>query len=468
MEIVSVVLQKMAFLGIDLGTGGIRCLLVDESGGILADLSRPLHKINLSTVAGHSEQDANDWIAILDDVLGELFSTPLHRQIKAIAVDSTSGTVLPVSSAGKALGYALLHNDVRAHEQAESCASVFAGSCSPTFSLPKILWMQENLQLPPDALFLHATDFLNAWLVGHADLPTDSTNAMKSGLDLEAGEWSTKMPAVNLPRVVPPGQVIGELAAVHCARWGLGKGIKLVSGATDSNAAFYASGAGLPGEWSTTIGTTLAIKGISQKKIEDPQGCIYCHRHPDGYWLPGGASNAGGEILREHKQALASLAAIANRTVVPNSLVYPSVRKGERLPFSDPSFEPFFEGTEKGGADYLLACLEGIAFVECLSYELLEQLGAEVGNRIYVTGGAASSELGLQIRADILQKSLSVPAHPHSAMGAAILAAAGYQQKKVGDVSKEMVSISMSVEPLPDRNRRREEKMEEFRRQCQL
>jgi len=276
------------------------------------------------------------------------------------------------------------------------------------------------------------------------------------------------MPAVNLPRVVPPGQVIGELATVHCARWGLSKGIKLVSGATDSNAAFYASGAGLPGEWSTTIGTTLAIKGISQKKVEDPQGCIYCHRHPDGHWLPGGASNAGGEILREHKQALASLAAIANRTVVPNSLVYPSVRKGERLPFSDPSFEPFFEGTEKGGTDYLLACLEGIAFVECLSYELLEQLGAEVGNRIYVTGGAASSELGLQIRADILQKSLSVPAHPHSAMGAAILAAAGYQQKQVGEVSKEMVSISAVVEPLPSSNGRREEKMEKFRRECQL
>jgi len=458
----------MAFLGIDLGTGGIRCLLVDESGGILADLSRPLLKINLSTIPGQSEQDANAWISILDDVLCELFSSASHREIKAIAVDSTSGTVLPVSSRGKALGYALLHNDVRAHEQAKSCASVFAGSCSPTFSLPKILWMRENLQLPPDALFLHATDFLNAWLVGHTDLPTDSTNAMKSGLDLESGDWSPQLPKVNLPKVVPPGQVIGELASAHCARWGLSKGVKLVSGATDSNAAFYASGAGLPGEWSTTIGTTLAIKGVSQKKIEDSQGRIYCHRHPDGHWLPGGASNAGGEILREHGQALTALAASANRTVVADSLVYPSVRKGERLPFSDPSFEPFSKGGEKGGADYLLACLEGIAFVECLSYKLLEQLGTEVGNRIYATGGAASSELGLQIRADILQKSLLVPAHPHSAMGAAILAAAGYQQKQVGEVSKEMVSISVVVEPLPGKNEQREKKMEEFRRHCQL
>ena len=64
-----------------------------------------------------------------------------------------------------------------------------------------------------------------------------------------------------------------------------------------------------------------------------------------------------------------------------------------------------------------MACLEGIAFVEFLSYELLEKQGAIVGEKIFATGGAASSNLGLQIRADILQKSMHVPAHPNSAMG---------------------------------------------------
>jgi sugar (pentulose or hexulose) kinase len=455
----------MAFLGIDLGTGGIRCLLVDESGAILADLSRPLREINLSSMAGHSEQDAEDWIAILDDVLCELFSTPSHRDVKAIGVDSTSGTVLPVSQAGKPLGYAFLHNDVRAQEQAERCVDVFAGSCSPTFSLPKILWMQQNLRLPEDTLFLHATDFLNAWLAGHTDLPTDSTNAMKSGLDLETGDWSSHMPNVNLPRVVPPGQVFEKLAKEHCARWGLSREVKLVSGATDSNAAFYASGAGLPGEWSTTIGTTLAIKGIAQHKIEDSQGRIYCHCHPDGYWLPGGASNAGGEILRDHANALCELSPVL-RSTVPASLVYPSVRKGERLPFADPFFKPFFTGDKKEGTEYLLACLEGIAFVEYLSYELLERLGAEVGKHIYATGGAASSEIGLQIRADVLQKVLHVPAYPHSAMGAAILAAAGYHQKKVGDVSRDMVKMKKVVEPCSGMVSERVEKLSQFRDAC--
>ena len=113
----------------------------------------------------------------------------------------------------------------------------------------------------------------------------------------------------------------------------------------------------------------------------------------------------------------------------------------------DAGFKPFFEGKEKAGEDYLL-CMEGIAFVEFLSYELLEKYGAFVGKKIFATGGAASSNLGLQIRADILQKSMHVPEHPHSAMGAAILAAAGYFNRGVGEVSKEMVSVKRVIEPI--------------------
>ena len=101
----------------------------------------------------------------------------------------------------------------------------------------------------------------------------------------------------------------------------------------------------------------------------------------------------------------------------------------------------------KGEGRTLLACMEGIAFVEFLSYELLETQGAIVGEKIFATGGAASSKLGLQIRADILQKSMHIPAHPHSAMGAAILAAAGSFNRGVGEVSKDMVSIKRVIEP---------------------
>ena len=210
--------KKYVFLGIDLGTGGVRCLLINEAGDILNDVSRPLKRINISKIPGHSEQDANEWIKILEQTLEELFSNSIHRDIQAVSVDSTSGTVLPVSPTGMPLGNALLHNDVRAIEEAKTCVQFFEAPAH-RLSLSKILWMEENLRLLI-APFMHATDFLNCWLSGHTDLPTDSTNAMKSGLNLETGNWFDDLPKLNLPRVVPSGQQIGEISPHHCRRWG--------------------------------------------------------------------------------------------------------------------------------------------------------------------------------------------------------------------------------------------------------
>ena len=289
----------MAFLGIDLGTGGVRCLLVEDDGSIRAETSRGLKNLNVATVGRGSEQDPREWIEVLEAALDELFADPAHRQVQAIAVDSTSGTVLPVAEDGTPLGMAFLYNDMRAQEEAEQCAAVFGGSCSPTFSLPKILWMRAHMDLADDCLFLHAADYLNSWLAGTIEVPTDFTNAMKTGVDLKTEQWSEAMPALRLPEVIAPGKRFGVLRPELQERWQLPPDIVLVSGATDSNAAFYASGAAAAGDWSTTIGTTLAVKGLSASRLDDPEARIYCHKHPDGTWLPGGASNAGGEIVRE-------------------------------------------------------------------------------------------------------------------------------------------------------------------------
>ena len=170
--------------------------------------------------------------------------------------------------------------------------------------------------------------------------------------------------------------------------------------------------------------------------------------------------------MREHSRELSVLETASNAQIIPNDLVYPSIRRGERLPFLDADFKPFFEGDERRGKDYLLACLEGIAFVEFLSYELLEKYGAYVGQKIFATGGAASSNLGLQIRADILQKSMHIPAHPHSAMGAAILAAAGSFNRGVGEVSKNMVSIKRVIEPSTSPVEQRLDRLAYFRTRC--
>ena len=161
----------MAYLGIDLGTGGVRCLLVEEDGTIVAETSCALRNLNVATMESGSEQDPREWIDALEAALDELFTDPAHRNVQSVAVDSTSGTVLPVADCGTPLGMAFLYNDMRAREEAEESAAVFDGSCSPTYSLPKILWMRKHLELPDDCLFLHATDFVNGWLMGTTEVP---------------------------------------------------------------------------------------------------------------------------------------------------------------------------------------------------------------------------------------------------------------------------------------------------------
>ena len=208
------------------------------------------------------------------------------------------------------------------------------------------------------------------------------------------------------------------------------------------------------------------MKGLSQSRIDDPEARIYCHKHPDRTWLPGGASNAGGEILRARfGESMEDLEAAAAERGQTAHLIYPSVRKGERLPFSSQTFPPFFRGDEGDHAGVFLGCLEGVACVEALVYELLGDLGAAVGDTIYATGGAARSSLGLQVRADLLEKTLCVPAHPNSAMGAAILAAAGCLERPVGELSRQMVTIERTVEPQPSQYYR--DRLAEFRRSCE-
>jgi sugar (pentulose or hexulose) kinase len=402
-------------------------------------------------IAGRSEQSAHDWIQSFEICLDKIFSFRLKESINAISVDGTSGTVLPVSPDGEALANALMHNDMRASEEAKLCQNVFDGECSPTFALPKILWMQKNLPLPDNTLFLHSSDFIFAWLAGTVEVPTDFTNAMKTGVDLENENWrqDEMIDSLHLPKIIPPGQSFGVVCRSHRKKWGIDQEVILVSGATDSNAAFYASGACNLGDWASTIGTTLAVKGLSAEKITDQGGRIYCHKHPDGIWLPGGASNAGAEIIRQkfsgREQHIEELLKKSDLSV--KGLLYPSVRLGERLPVANKEFKPFQTIEDSTDELLYLACLEGIAYTERMIFDLLQQLGANTGGSLFAMGGTTQSILGLQIRADVQQKCIHIPAHPNSAFGAAILAAAGYRNQTVGETSKAMVKVVKEIEP---------------------
>lgn len=123
-------------------------------------------------------------------------------------------------------------------------------------------------------------------------------------------------------------------------------------------------------------GTTLTIKGVSAELVKDPIGRIYCHRHPEHGWLPGGASNTGGEILAQcfPDTDLATRDTRATGLVPTSLLVYPLVGHGERFPFVAPDAEGFIAGKPDlllSNSDLIYgASLEGVALLERLATAL--------------------------------------------------------------------------------------------------
>lgn len=249
-----------------------------------------------------------------------------------------------------------------------------------------------------------------------------------------------------------PGSPIGPLVPSIASALRLSSHVLVVAGLTDGCASQFAAGATEPGAWVSSLGTTLTIKGVSSELVKDPQGRIYCHRHPELGWLPGGASNTGGEVLAQRFPG-ADLAAYDTRAaaLVPTSLLaYPLVRHGERLPFVVPGAEGFIVGESDLHPDLLYAAfLEGVALLERLAYAVVSDLGVPVVGPIRTVGGAARSQLWLRIRASVCNRPFIVPEVADAAMGAAVVAAAGRLHPDLRSATRAMVRSSSEVAPDP-------------------
>jgi xylulokinase len=453
-------------IGIDLGTQGVRILAVDQAGQVLAAVHRPLPFAAQDLPPGWFEQAPEDWWLVVRAGLHELLVRLAgSAHIAGICVDSTSGTILPIDAAGNPLHPALMYNDRRSEGQVAAVQA--AGSAyqkklgyvfGSSYALPKILWFQQER---PDLFkqarrFVHAADWIAGCLTGDFSM-SDTSNALKTGYDLIDLCWPAfieqdlHIPLDCLPNVVLPGALVGQVNPAASAITGLAPGIPVFAGATDGTAAQIASGAARPGEWNSTLGTTLVLKGIGRELAVDPHGRVYFHRHPEGWWMPGGASNTGSEwMLQEHPgEDLAELDRQA-QAVLPTGLVrYPLSKRGERFPFVSSEAVGFLLGEPAGPIEHYAAGLEGVALVERLAYETLAGLGLEVGQSVFITGGGSHSLVWSRVRAAVLGKTLVQPAVTDTAFGAAIIAASGCWFGSISQAARSMVRIARTIQPDP-------------------
>jgi len=472
------------FVGLDAGTQGARAIACDAEGRVAAEASVPFAHSPTSPRPGWHEQDPEDWwaaaLACLQAVVSKAADAGHSREaLRRLAVSSTSGTVLLIDDAGRPLRPAIMYSDNRAAAEAERINQIAGLLCekmgyrfSASFALPKILWLAEH---EPKALeagrICHAADFLVGRLTGRYDV-SDTSNVLKTGYDLLDGRWPAfvgdlGLPLGRLPSVLRPGETIARMTTEVAERTGLSQMALVVAGATDGTAGFLASGACQVGQWCSTLGTTLVLRGVSREIVRDPLGRIYSHAHPDGLWLPGAASNVGGECLesRFKGKSLARLDTQVARHLPNKLLLYPLARRGERFPFADPEAEGFLRGRVRGQGQLYAAHLEAVAFVERWCFDIMAQLGLPIASPIFASGGATASDVWLQLRADVLNRPLRVAANAHSAKGAALLAASS-ALGSLGEAVTRMVRFEKSVEPRPDLRSYLDDKYALFREAC--
>lgn len=469
--------------GLDVGTSGAKAIAVDARGEIHARVEKRFCHPPYVPAPGLAEQDATQWWEASAACLREI-ARLVGDRIVAIAIDSTSGTFVPVDGKGDPLIPALMYHDGRGRGLEKEVNGAARDLCEklgfafpPAFSLVKMYWLtRERPEIVKKThKFLHAADFLVGKLTGNFDC-TDTSNALKSGVDLISASWPSfieerlGIPLEKLPQVHRPGEKIGEVIRVAAQETGIKEGVSVVAGASDGTAAFLASGAREIGDWNINLGTTLAIRGIARELIRDSKGRFYCHRHPEGFWLPGGASNVGGEALIQKfgSSRLPELDRLARDEIPTGLLVYPLTVRGERMPFVHPDAQGFVVGEARRDAELYAGYLEGISLVTAWSIEEAKALGAEVEGDFFLSGGGIKGRTLARLVASALERDLVRTRIPDAAMGSALLAAAwAWYKGSVRDAQREMVRREDVFEAIAEMKDALREKLEVLKKECE-
>ena len=407
-------------LGIDIGTSGVRAALLSPDGTVAG--------LALARMADHGGKlrSPDVWRATLTEALKRLCESHDPAQIGAVSIDGTSGTVLALDTAGQPVGDALMYNDaVEDPAIPDTIARVApreSAAHGAASALARAIALQER---PGAARIAHQADWIASLLAG-TPVPSDESNALKTGYDPIARRWpdwlaETPLRPGILPEVLPAGMQSGTLSGA----FDLPKGAALVSGVTDGCASFLATGAAEIGDAVTALGTTLTLKLLSDQPIFAPEYGIYSHRIGDK-WLAGGASNTGGSVLASHftPDEITRLSDRIDPSQPTGLDFYPLVTPGERFPISDPALAPRLSPRPSDDAMFLQAMLEGMARIEAEGYRRLVELGAPKPLTLRTVGGGAANAAWHDLRIAVLGVEEAPVLSAEAATGVARLALA--------------------------------------------
>ncbi len=419
--------SKALYAGVDFGTSGCRLVLINAQK--LQVYSQQLH------YSDPDKQSPLIWWSVLSELL---VSCPLalKKRLKSIAVDGTSGTLLLTDQQGEPSSIALMYNDARARAEARQIAQVApaeSGAQGASSSLARLIWLLKNYSHTSHSHVLHQADWIMGKLSGCFGL-SDENNSLKLGYDVIKQQWpdwfaQLSIPYSLLPKVYPPATHIASIDPLVAKLFNMPLNLAIITGTTDSIAAFIATGANKIGEAVSSLGSTLAIKFISDVPIFSPKYGVYSHHFGD-HWLVGGASNSGGAVLLKYFTAekLNAMTPFLNPKQSTGLDYYPLMKTGERFPFADPKKNPILDPRPDNDISYFQAMLEGIANIEAQAYQRLSELGVTKLTAVYSVGGGSRNKAWTQIRKKKLKVRMIKPKHTEASYGSALLALQGYKK----------------------------------------
>ena len=432
------------FIGIDLGTSGLRAILVDKFGNFIASSESKYEVFNPNP--GWSEQNPEDWkhackLALLD--LRENFPKEM-RKLKSIGVAGHMHGAVLLDKLHTPVRPCILWNDTRSYEEAQRLDSlpkvrdISGNIVFPGFTAPKLLWVKNN---EPDIFRKIKTvvlpaSYLNTWLIG-APFADMSDGAGTSWLDLKLRKWSehlinaSDMQIEQMPKLVEGNQIAGKLRTDLASELGLPNGVMIVGGAGDNAAAACGVGVINEGQGFVSLGTSgvLLISRDQCKPFPDAAVHTFCHAIPDKWYQMG--------VILSATDSLNWLSQISGKTaseldhLLPNEPVGPANEKffpylsGERTPLNDAHIRAGFLGLgQTSNLAKLTQCvMEGVSFAlrDCL--EAIRKTNASP-NSLLAIGGGSVSQFWLQTISNTLNIELEKPKSGEfgAALGAARLA----------------------------------------------
>jgi sugar (pentulose or hexulose) kinase len=433
----------MIYIGLDLGTHGIKYHVL-ENLDLIERGNVPIYS-DLSSNYEFYEQNPEIW--------RETF-LKLYTQFKktygrfVISISSTSGSVLPVDKNGIPVYNAIMYNDSRSSKEAsflngigEEKLNNLGYKFNSSFSLPKILWVKNNL---PDVYrktkyFLHPADFLVFLVSGQLGI-TDHSNALKSGFDIIEYSWPDYIEKAGieiekLPKVFAPTTRVYDSLAL---------------GMTDGCSSQIATGTFEIGKSLITVGSTLVIKAVSEKIVPDKLGRFYYHLNFDSKtFLPGGASNAGGVFFEKifDELEIEAFSEKLNSDEPSKKFVYPTIHKVERFPFSCNNFKGMSDIENFDSKEELFkSAIEGLAYISKYSFDLLYDFSVKFSDSVFVSGPMFNHKPIMKLFANILNRKIVRTKFNDASYGDALLA-------MMKDIDLDNVRRAIKIDCLVEPNR---------------